>query len=96
MRINDRLLVSAAYLFGIPALYIVLTDDRKKSYVRDHAARAFLLWVLFFIIFFSIRFVIDLVWSTNFIPELESLERISVMLMGAVAVYCGYRGFVGK
>jgi uncharacterized membrane protein len=96
MRINDRLLVSSAYLFGIPALYIVLTDNRKKAYVRYHAARAFSLWVLFFMIFFSIRFVIDLVWSTNFIPQLENLETISVVLMGAFAVFCGYRGFMGK
>ena len=96
MRINDRLLVTSAYLFGIPALYIVLTDNRKKAYVGYHATRAFLLWVLFFIIFFSLRFVIDLVWSTNFIPQLERLEKISVVLMGAFAVFCGYRGFVSK
>ncbi|MEE8637764.1 MAG: hypothetical protein V3T21_01835, partial [Candidatus Margulisiibacteriota bacterium] len=96
MRINNRLLVSSAYLFGIPALYIVLTDNRKREYVGYHGMRAFLLWVLFFVIFFSLRSIIDLVWSTNFIPQLEKLEIISVVLMGAFAVFCGYRGFVGR
>ena len=96
MRINDRLLVASAYLFGIPALYIVLTDNRKMGYIGYHGSRAFILWVLFFVIFFTARFFIDLVWSTEFIPGLEIIEQVLVLVMGAYAIFCGFRSFRGK
>ena len=95
MRINERLLVASAYLFGIPALYIVLTENKRNEYIGYHGPRAFLLWISFFVIFFSLRFIIDFVWSTNFIPQLQILEIISVVLMGIFAVFCAYRGFIG-
>ena len=96
MRINDRLLASSAYLFGIPALYIVLTDNHKKGFVGAHGARAFLLWVLFFAVFFGVRALIDRVWETNFVPELELLEPVAVAVMAAYALFCGYRSLRGR
>ncbi len=96
MRINERLLISSAYLFGIPALYIVLTSARKSGDVGRHGAQAFGLWVLFFAIFFGIRYLIDFVWAKNFAPGLEKLEIFTVVMMGSYALFRAYRGFTGK
>jgi hypothetical protein len=93
MRINDRILASSAYLFGIPALYIILTANRKKPYVGQHGARAFFLWVFFLAVFFGVRALNDYVWSRNFIPQLERLETAAVVLMGIWAFFLAFQTF---
>ena len=96
MRINDRLTVAFAYLFGIPALYLVLTDDKKKGYVSYHVRQAFFLWVLFFLAFFGIRYLIDLIWRIRYIPFLSGLEILAAGLMAGYAIFCAYSAFAGK
>jgi uncharacterized membrane protein len=93
---SERILVSSAYLFGIPALYIVLTAKKKDDYIRRHGSQAFLLWVLYFVIFFLARFLIDWQWSRAYSPQLDKIEILLVALMGFYAIFCGYRSLLGK
>jgi uncharacterized membrane protein len=86
-----RILSASAYLFGIPALYIVLTVKQKDDFVRRHGSQAFLLWVSFFVIFFMIRMVIDWLWSRAYAPGLVWLEIVAIVLMGCYAVFCAVR-----
>ncbi|KPJ64593.1 hypothetical protein AMJ44_12510, partial [candidate division WOR-1 bacterium DG_54_3] len=71
-------------------------DSRRTGYIGYHGSQAFMLWVLFFIIFFMARFFIDLVWNMEFIPGLEIIEQVLVLLMGTYAIFCGFRSFRGK
>ncbi|MBI5400253.1 hypothetical protein HZB07_06600 [Candidatus Saganbacteria bacterium] len=96
MHIKNNFLVAAAYLFGIPALYIALTDWRKKDYVGFHGGQALVLWCWFFVIFFAVRLLVDLVWGFSYIPILIWLERLTVLALGGYAVYCAYRAFYGQ
>ena len=95
MRINDKLKVAFAYLFGIPALYLVLMDDKKSGYVSQHGRQALVLWVLFFLIFFGVRSLIDFIWGIIFIPFLNGLEILAVVGMAGYAVFCAYSAFRG-
>lgn len=98
MRIDfkQRILSASAYFFGIPALYIVLTGSKKKSYIGTHGAQAFTLWVGFLAIFFAIRSFIDLVWRVSYLPQLEILEILSAAAMGCCALYFGFQSLSGK
>jgi hypothetical protein len=98
MRVNlkERVLSASAYVFGIPALYIVLNDNKKKSYVGSHGARAFTLWISFLVIFFIIRFSVNLIWRVSYLPQLEMFEIFSVTAMGCCALYFGFRSLFGK
>ena len=95
MRLNDKIFVSSAYLFGIPALYIVLTERKKEDYLGAHGQQAFWLWIWFLIIFFSLRFFINLIWGFFYIPYLEKSEVLAAFLLGGYAVFCAYRSFKG-
>jgi hypothetical protein len=92
----DRILAASAYFFGIPALYIVLTENRNKGYLGYHGAQAFFLWGMMLIVFFALRFYIDWMWSRRFIPQLEKLEMLAVAVMGAYVLYCGGRCLFGR
>jgi uncharacterized membrane protein len=96
MRLNDRILASSAYIFGIPALYIVLTDLRKKEFIGGHGAQALVLWIVYFVTFFAIRSLVNLAWLIRYIPYLDWMETLAVVIMGAYAVYCGFRSFRGE
>jgi hypothetical protein len=93
---KDRILAASAYFFGVPALYIVLTENRDKAYAGHHGAQAFWLWSLMFLMFFSLRFLIDWMWSQRYVPELEKLEMVVVAVMGAYVLYCGGRCLLGR
>lgn len=98
MRINfkERVLSASAYIFGIPALYIVLTGDKKKSYVGTHGAQAFTFWASFLAIFFAIRFFIDLIWRVSYLPQLEMFEILAAAAMGCCALYFGFQSLSGR
>ncbi|NQT29665.1 MAG: hypothetical protein HQ596_03750 [Candidatus Saganbacteria bacterium] len=96
MGIKDKLLVSSAYLFGVPALYIVLTDSRKKEYIGGHGAAAFRLWVIFFVIFFALRFFVNLIWSYKYIPQLGYFELLVVVGMGIYALFAASKSLINR
>ncbi|OGB87991.1 hypothetical protein A3H38_02880 [candidate division WOR-1 bacterium RIFCSPLOWO2_02_FULL_46_20] len=94
--IGDRLLSAAAYLFGIPAMYIVLTKNRQRGYVGYHGAQAYLLWIIFVLIFFVTRIGIDLLWSLKYLPQLDYIERVAVIIMAIYALSRGWQSLLGK
>lgn len=96
MRLNDKIFASTAYLFGVPALYLVLTEHKKEPYLGFHGQQAFQLWVWFFVIFFTLRFFINFIWSFFYIPYLEKMEVLASLIMGGYAIYCAYRSFKGE
>lgn len=81
---------------GFPALYIVLTGLRKKADIGFHGGQALVLWTWFFLIFFLLRFLVNLIWSLVYIPYLNYLENGAVILMGGYAAYCAYRVMLGR
>ena len=93
---KEKGLSALAYVFGIPSLYIVLTAERKKEYVGFHGGQALILWVWYFVIFFSLRFLINLIWSLFYFAPLVWLETVAVSLMAVYALYCGYRAAKGQ
>jgi len=95
IELREKMLSSAAYLFGVPALYIILTEMRKKEYAGYHGRQAFLLWAAFIVIFFGLRLLVNLVWSFYYVPYLDLLEAAAAGGMGIYAFYCAYRAFSG-
>jgi uncharacterized membrane protein len=98
MEINfkDRILSAAAYLFGIPALYIILTEKKKQKFAGFHGTQAFYLWLLYFMLFFAVRFVINWVWQATYIPWLNIAEIMVVFLMIGYTLYCAFRCLGGQ
>jgi len=90
------MLSALAYIFWIPSLYIVLTEKRKEEFVGFHGGQALLLWTAIFILFFAVRFLVNLLWSVFYIPYLDLLEVLAGAVMWGYAVYCGYRSFRGQ
>ncbi|MFH1825675.1 MAG: hypothetical protein ABH823_00075 [bacterium] len=96
MKIGSRLLAAFAYIFGIPALYIVLTEKRHNEALGWHGAQALKLWAGYFVIFFSLRFLINSAWQSHYWPLLNNLELLAVVLMAGYALFCGYRAGLGR
>ncbi|MFH1542316.1 MAG: hypothetical protein ABIE84_04410 [bacterium] len=90
---KSRLFAASAYLFGIPALYIVLTQNKGAGFVRYHAEQALYLWLTYLTIFFLIRLFIGLLWSAQYIPGLQFLELAAVLFMAAYLLYRAYKSF---
>ncbi|MBU0502429.1 MAG: hypothetical protein KJ811_04175 [Candidatus Margulisbacteria bacterium] len=85
-----------AYLLGIPALYIVLVLNKKSKYLDFHGSQALLLWCGYFICFFGLRFLINWIWLSSYLPQLEILEWLLFFGLAVHAVFCAVRGFSGK
>jgi uncharacterized membrane protein len=96
MQKENRLLAASAYLFGVPALYIILTGERKRPMVGEHGAQALLLWISFFAIFFLLRLAINLLWLLVYIPHLDYLETLAVLLMAGYAIRSAWRVIKGQ
>jgi Kef-type K+ transport system membrane component KefB len=93
MQFKDKIIAALGYLFGIPALYIVLTKNKRG---RKHGTQAFILWIFFFIIFFTIRFLINTLWGVAYDSQLDKIELFVVIAMGLYAFFCAIRCLLGK
>ena len=93
---KDRLMSASAYLFGIPALYIILTEHKRKKFLGYHGPQAFYLWLAYFVIFFGVRYLIDRVWANNYIAGLNVIENLVLFLLGGYTLYCAYRAVTGQ
>ena len=92
---KDKTLVAAAYILWVPSLYIVLTEKRKEEFIGFHGGQALLLWTAIFIIFFSVRFLVNLIWSFYYIPYLDLIEILAGAGLWGYAVFCGIRAYQG-
>jgi len=93
---KDKRLAAASYLFGVPALWVVLTERKDKGFLYFHGEQAFYLWLRFFIAFFALRLLITLIWRIVYVPYLDFVETLLAGLMAGYAVYCGYRSLLGR
>ena len=83
------LLILAGYLLGLPALFVVVLRKRVNDPLRYHADRAFLMWVCFFLIFFGLRTLINLLWLIYYVPQLEYIEILTILCLGGYAIWQG-------
>jgi len=93
---KDKTLAASAYIFAIPSLYIVLTEKRRDEFIGYHGAQALRLWTFFCIIFFVLRFLVNLLWSFIYIPYLDLLEIFAALAFWIYALYCGLRSYRGE
>ncbi len=93
---RDKTLAAAAYILWVPSLYIVLTEKRRDPFVGPHGSQALLLWTFFFVIFFLLRYLVNLIWSYSYIPYLDLVEVAGAAAMGIYAIYCGWRCYRGQ
>lgn len=63
---KNKFLVLAAYLFFVPALYIILTEKRHDAYIGFQAIQAFICWLVFlllYVLILDIRYNVALLAS---------------------------------
>lgn len=92
---KDKLISAAAYLFFIPALYIILTDKRKVSFNAQHAAQALLLWIVFTCVMISSRFLLGLVDDFFYFPLLYFKYLVTFLYLGLL-LYLAGKSIYGK
>lgn len=95
-KFSDKALAALAYILWIPSLYIVLTEKRRQEFVGFHGGQALIMWSAIYVIFFAVRFLVNLVWSYYYLPFLNLLEVLTGALFYGYALYCGYRCFLGQ
>jgi len=93
---EDKMLAAAAYAIGIFSLYIILTEKRKEKFTGFHGSQALFLWIAIVVIWIVMRVVLDVIWGIAYIPFLNSLARLMMLLMWIYALYCAYRSYMGE
>jgi len=96
MTTKTKILAASAYLFGIPALYIVLALGKKDRELAEHGSRAMFLWCGYFLIFFGLRFLINFIWRFRYLPALEWLEIAVVLFLAGHAIFSAVKIFINK
>lgn len=91
LSVRDKLLIISTYLFGLPALYLVLTDNNKAGYVNQQARKALVLWLAFFAVFFALRLFDNFLWGVGIqVPSLL-IERLVMIIIIGYAVFRAYQ-----
>jgi len=93
---EDKMLCAASYAFGVPSLYIILTDKRKDKFTGFHGTQSLFMWIGYVVVWIVMKVIIDVVWSIVYLPVLSSLARLVMLLMWLYALWCGYRAYVGE
>ncbi|MCX5750574.1 MAG: hypothetical protein NT099_02705 [Candidatus Saganbacteria bacterium] len=92
---NEKTLAAAAYLFGVPALYIILTDLRNNKYLSFHAAQAGLLWLSWIVAIVVVRILFSLIWLLFYAWPLDPLAFLVNLVIWGYIAFCGYRVYKG-
>jgi uncharacterized membrane protein len=93
---SSKLTAALAYVFWVPAIYIVLSKLRKDEFTGFHGGQALLLWLIIFAGFFTLRWLVNLVWGLYYIPYLDLIEVLFASAAWGYAVACGYRCAQGE
>ena len=88
---NSNFSVIAGYLLGLPALYTVLTVNKKETKAFAYADKALRMWIWFFVAFFALRLIINLIWRFFYIPYLDKLEIVLVLYFAYYAITSALR-----
>ena len=92
----DRLTAAAAYLLFFPALYIILTEKRKKEYLALHGCQALFYWLLSFFILVAIRIGVDCVMTRVYIRPLELVLPLTMWAIWLYCIYCSLLALLGR
>ncbi len=92
----EKLLAAAAYAFFISSLYIILTDNRKSSFLACAAAQSLLLWTVFGAMAVLVRFLVGLIWSLVYLPFLEVLVNVFYLFFIVYALFLASRSIYGE
>ena len=93
--LTEKQLAAGAYVFGVPALYIILTKYRYNKFLSFHAAQAFVLWVLWFLMLIGVRLGFNFLWNLGFFWLLDPLAFWINCLLWFLMAFCGYRVYKG-
>ncbi|OGC23347.1 hypothetical protein A2291_06770 [candidate division WOR-1 bacterium RIFOXYB2_FULL_42_35] len=96
MDFKKKILVLSAYLTGIPAIYLVLSDNNRAGYLNQQARKAFILWLCFFALFFTVRLLDNLLWKIGARVPSELIERLAIFMMMAYAVFRAHQAIGAK
>jgi hypothetical protein len=81
---NNKLLAAAAYVFFVPALYIILSDARRDDFLSYHASRAFYVWVLEAAGLLGLRLGLMVLYNSfRFVPPFDVMFAPYLLLMFA-------------
>ncbi|PIS30618.1 hypothetical protein COT42_02650 [Candidatus Saganbacteria bacterium CG08_land_8_20_14_0_20_45_16] len=93
---KDKFWAATAYLFGVPALYLVLTRPVGVGFVGYHAKQAFYLWLYYALIGLGLKLFVHWIWLYWFVPGLETLSNLIFLAMFCYAAFCAGRVLMGR
>jgi len=93
---DSKLLAGVSYAFGLPAIYVLLTDKRKEEFLFFHSAQAMILWIGIVLIWMLMRILLVIIWNVIYIPFLDNLVSLIGFAIWLFAVRFGYMAFKGR
>lgn len=93
---EDKMLCAASYALGVPSLYIILTDKRKDKFTGFHGTQALFFWIAFIIAWIVMRVILDVIFNIVYLPFLNSLVNLMLLIIWLYALYSGYRAYMGE
>jgi uncharacterized membrane protein len=88
---GDRLLAAISYAFGIPSLYIILTEKRKEKFTGYHGVQALYLWILIVLLWILLRALQNVILYIIYIPFLDSMISLILLGLWIFTCLCGLR-----
>jgi len=96
LKLTDKILIAASYVFAFPSLYMILSEKRKDRQLAFHAAQALLLWLLIAALLVILRIVVNFVLSSVNIPLLDRVTGLAAFIFWLYGVYCAALFLQGK
>jgi len=96
IRFFDRVNAALSYAFFFPALYIILTEKRKKEYLALHSSQALFYWVFSFVLLVAVRYSIDHVMTLVYIRPFEIMLPLLMWLIWLYALWCAFLALLGR
>ena len=96
IRFFDRINAALSYAFFFPALYIILTEKRKKEYLALHSSQALFYWVFSFILLLSIRASLDYIMVRAYIRPFEMVLPVLIRGIWLYSLYCAFLSLLGR
>ncbi|MFA5098004.1 MAG: hypothetical protein WC490_05185 [Candidatus Margulisiibacteriota bacterium] len=96
IRFFDRINAAFSYAFFFPALYIILTEKRKKEYLALHSSQALFYWVFSFVLLILVRSGTDHIMSLVYIRPFEIVLPLLMWLIWLYALWCAFLVLLGR
>ena len=93
---NNRFMLFLAYIFAVPAIYLVLIENKENKFVHYHSRQAFMLWVGIFFSWIFFRIVFAWINSMYYALFFVQLNHVINWSMWIYAIWCGIRAGRGE